>query len=155
MLIRPIIENDIPVCAEIVATAPVWQRYGVTVEIAASRLADAMRTDAVILVADDDTGRAMGFVWVLVRGAFDLSSYIRWLAVAPTLRGGGIGQKLLSAAEAQMQSTSRDMFLLCADFNVQAQRFYERYGYQRVGTVEDYVVPGVAEFIYRKRLSAH
>ena len=152
MLIRPITEDDIPVCAEIIATAPLWQRYGVTVETAANRLTNAMKTDAIILVADDDTGRAIGLVWVVVRGAFDFSCYIRWLAVASTLRGGGIGEKLLLAAEERSQTISRDLFLLCADFNVDAQRFYERHGYTRVGTVENYVIPDAAEIIYRKRL---
>jgi ribosomal protein S18 acetylase RimI-like enzyme len=152
MLIRPISEDDIPVCADIIASAPVWKRYGVTVETAANRLTNAIQTDAIILVADDDTGRAIGLVWVVLRGAFDISCYIRWLAVASTLRGGGIGEKLLIAAEERSQTISRDLFLLCADFNVDAQRFYERHGYSRVGALENYVIPGVAEIIYRKRL---
>ena len=152
MLIRPLVESDILSCAEIVAAAPVWQRYGITVETATKRLSDTLHTDALMLVADDGTGHATGFAWLLRQGAFGLSGYIRWLAVASTARGGGIGQKLLVAAEAQIQPPARDMFLLCSDFNVDAQRFYERQGYSRIGTLQDYVLPGIAEYIYRKRL---
>jgi ribosomal-protein-alanine N-acetyltransferase len=44
------------------------------------------------------------------------------------------------------------MVLLCSDFNTEAQRFYRRAGYEQVGALPDYVVPGVAELIFRKRL---
>src|SRR5689334_1658178 len=146
MIIRPITEADIPTCAEIVSSTPLWQGYGLTFETAALRLTNAMNSDDLMLVAVDDDGNVVGFVWVVARGAFNLSSYIRWFVVSSSLRGGGIGQKLIAEAEAQIKLTSRDVFLLCADFNVEAQRFYEQHGYTRVGTIDDYVVPGVAEF---------
>jgi len=41
---------------------------------------------------------------------------------------------------------------LCSDFNTDAQRYYEKHGYSRVGAIPDYVVPGITELIYRKRL---
>src|SRR5579859_1362942 len=153
MLIRVLTSDDIPVCAEMVASAPLWQSYGLTPEIAAKRLQDALANDGLLLVADDGSGKPVGFVWMLRRGAFDLSAYIRWLVVASTQRSKGVGQKLLAAAEAQVQPPVRDVFLLCADFNGDAQRFYEREGYRQMGTIPDYVITGVAEYIYRKRLS--
>src|SRR5258708_18555447 len=129
MLIRPLVESDILSCAEIVAATPVWQRYGITVETATKRLSDTLHTDALMLFADDGTGHATGFAWLLRQGAFGLSGYIRWLAVASTARGGGIGQKLLVAAEAQIQPPPLDIFLLCSDFNVYAHPFSDRNGY--------------------------
>src|ERR1041385_5895590 len=146
MIILPITESDIPTCAEIVSSTPLWQGYGLTFETATARLTNAMHSDDLLLVAVDDDGTAVAFLWVVARGAFNLSSYIRWFVVSSTLRGGGIGQKLIAEAEAQIKLTSRDVFLLCADFNMEAQRFYERHGYTRVGAIGDYVVPGVAEF---------
>src|SRR5258708_20097808 len=103
MLIRPLIESDILSCAEIVADAPVWQRYGITVETATKRLSDTLHTDALILVADDGTGHATGFAWLLRQGAFGLSGYIRSLAVASTPRGGGIGHKPLFPPDPHFQ----------------------------------------------------
>jgi ribosomal protein S18 acetylase RimI-like enzyme len=44
------------------------------------------------------------------------------------------------------------VFLLTSDFNEDAQAFYRRLGYQQVGAIPDYVVPGITELIFYKRL---
>ncbi len=150
--IRRMVPADIPACAGIVASTALWVRYGVTPEGAAARLAAGYQEDATILVAEDGAGTLLGFVWLVERGAFDLSGYIRWIAVTAQHRRSGVGRLLLDAAEAQVRRTSRDIFLLCSDFNVEAQRFYERNGYILVGRLPDYALSGVAELIYRKRL---
>jgi hypothetical protein len=41
---------------------------------------------------------------------------------------------------------------LVSDFNVQAQRFYLRQGYTQVGVIDAYVLPDVAELLFRKRV---
>ncbi len=151
--IRPMRPEDIAPCADMVASTPLWQRYGVTPESAAASLQAGLRDDAVILVAEDDGGKPLGFVWLVRRGAFDLSGYIRWIVVTSSHRGSGAGRQLLVFAEDAIRQTSRDIFLLCSDFNLDAQRFYERNGYTRVGVLPDYVLAGVAELIYRKRLA--
>ena len=38
-----------------------------------------------------------------------------------------------------------------SDFNAAAQAFYGRLGYEQIGTIPGYVVPGVSELIFRKR----
>ncbi len=153
IIIRPMCPDDIEACATMIASTMPWQRYGITTKIATARLEAALRGDTTVLVAEDGGGIALGFVWLVRRGAFDLSGYIRWIVVAASLRSSGVGRQLLAAAEESIRQTSRDIFLLCSDFNVEAQRFYERHGYSRVGVLSDYVLPGVAELIYRKRLS--
>ncbi len=135
------------------AATPLWQRYGVTPERASARLSAGLREGAILLVAvDQDDGEPLGFVWLVLHGAFNRSGYIPLLAVKPGRRGGGIGQQLLTAAEERTREDANDIFLTCSDFNVDAQRFYERHGYVQVGAVPDYILPGVAELIYRKRL---
>jgi ribosomal protein S18 acetylase RimI-like enzyme len=129
-----------------------WTRYGITYDGAVDRLTTGLRQGAAILVAVEAGDKPVGFVWIVPRGAFDLSGYIRWIVVDPSQRGGGIGRLLLDAAESRIRQTGRDIFLLCSDFNVDARRFYERYGYLQVGAMPDYVLPGVTEIIYRKRL---
>lgn len=105
-----------------------------------------------LVAVDQDDGEPLGFVWLVLHGAFNRSGYIPLLAVKPGRRGGGIGQQLLTAAEERTREDANDIFLTCSDFNVDAQRFYERHGYVQVGAVPDYILPGVAELIYRKRL---
>ena len=42
------------------------------------------------------------------------------------------------------------MFLCVSSFNPAARRLYERLGYQLVGTLTDYLVPGHDEYLFRK-----
>jgi ribosomal protein S18 acetylase RimI-like enzyme len=151
--IRPMNEADIGSCAALMAHTPLWQRYGITVEGAAARLADVLASGGTILVAEESGETApLGFVWIVERGAFNRSGYIPLIGVDPAHRGGGIGKQLLEAAENHVRQTSQDLFLLCSDFNTDAQRFYEQHGYARVGAIPDYVVAGITELIYRKHL---
>jgi ribosomal protein S18 acetylase RimI-like enzyme len=125
-----------------------------TEQSATARLSTAMHESASILIAAEAEAKAipLGFLWLAMRGAFDASGYIRLIGVMPGQRSKGIGQKLLTAAEDLVRPAARDMFLLCSDFNVEAQHFYERNGYTQVGALLDYILMGVAELIYRKRL---
>jgi ribosomal protein S18 acetylase RimI-like enzyme len=150
--IRPMTLSDIESCAQTVAWTPLWQRYNVTLESATAHLSAGLRDGAIILVADDGKGIPLGFVWLAERGAFDRSGYIRWIAVTANRRSSGVGRQLLMAAEEHTRQMSSDIFLLCSDFNVGAQRFYERNGYDRVGELPNYVLVGITELIYRKRL---
>jgi ribosomal protein S18 acetylase RimI-like enzyme len=146
-------ESDIVACAALMARTPLWQRYGVTVEGARGRFAAALASGGTILVATEPADDVpLGFVWIVERGAFNRSGYIPLIGVDPAHRGGGIGRQLLEAAENHVRQTSQDLLLLCSDFNTDAQRFYERQGYDRVGAIPDYVVRGITELIYRKRL---
>src|SRR5437773_125016 len=100
MIIRALEQSDVGPCAAMIAATPLWQRYGVTPASAVARLSTALHDGATILVAADDSETApLGFVWLVMRGAFDLSGYIRLIGVAPGQRGKGIGQRLLAIAE--------------------------------------------------------
>jgi ribosomal protein S18 acetylase RimI-like enzyme len=93
-------------------------------------------------------------VWCVVRGAFDRSGYVRAIVVDARWRGHGLGRALLDHAETFLAQQAGDVFLLVSDFNQDAQRFYQRHGYTQVGALPDYVVPGVTELIFHKRLES-
>src|SRR5258707_14352163 len=93
VLIRSMTTDDIPHCAEIMVMTPLWQRYNVTRDSATKRFTTGLQDNATILIADAG-GIPVGFVWVVKRGAFDLSGYISLIAVSPTHRSGGIGRQL-------------------------------------------------------------
>ncbi|MHB8420501.1 MAG: GNAT family N-acetyltransferase, partial [Myxococcales bacterium] len=91
-------------------------------------------------------GAPAGLAWVLRRGTFGRSPYLKLLAVAEGSRGQGVGAALLAAAEA----VGGGLTLLVSDFNTAAQAFYRRQGYAQVGALPDFVLPGVTELILRK-----
>ena len=146
--IRPFVPTDAMACGAIVEATPLWQRYGLSGAQLAQRL---LETSDPVLVAERE-GQLVGFAWILRRGAFGRSAYLRLIAVAPERRGERIGEALLEAFEALAREVGDDGFLLVSDFNEGAQRFYARLGYAQVGRLEDLVLPGVAELLFRKRL---
>jgi ribosomal protein S18 acetylase RimI-like enzyme len=150
LTLRPLISADIPDCARWVAETPLWQRYGVTETSFRERLKDGLANGATIYVAEQ-AGEVVGFVWFVERGAFNRGGYVQLIGVRPGERSQGAGRALMEFAEKEMFARTRDVFLLVSDFNVAAQRFYQRLGYRQVGVLEDYVVRGVSELIFWKR----
>lgn len=147
--VRPLAREDVADIARWVAATPLWQRYDVTAASFARRLEEGLANGAAIFVAER-AGAVLGFVWLVARGAFNRSAYIQLIGVRPEARSGGIGRALMEFAEARAES--RDIFLLVSDFNTDAQEFYARLGYRQVGKLDDYVVEGVRELIFWKRL---
>ena len=149
LTIRPLGSTDIEPIATWVAETPLWQHYKVTASGFAERLASGLENGATILVAER-ADEVLGFLWLVEHGAFNRSAYVQLIGVRPGERSSGIGRALMQSAEAR--ATSQDVFLLVSDFNIDAQRFYQRIGYSQVGKIDDYVIAGTSELIYRKQL---
>jgi ribosomal protein S18 acetylase RimI-like enzyme len=147
--IRPLVHADIADIARWVAATPLWQRYGATEASVEERLANGLASGATVFVAER-ARMVLGFVWLVERGAFNRSAYIQLIGVRAESRGGGVGRVLMEFAEGRSQS--REIFLLVSDFNLDAQRFYARLGYRQVGKLDDYVVKGVSELVFCKRV---
>jgi GNAT superfamily N-acetyltransferase len=152
--IRPLVASDIPLVAGWVVATPLWQRYRLTEAGTRSSLGQALSRADLMLVADVDheNGQACGLAWCLPEGAFGRSTYLRILGVQANHTGLGIGAALLAHAEQITAQTTNTMFLLVSDFNVEAQRFYQRQGYRQIGAIPGYVLPDVTELLYWKRL---
>ena len=91
-----------------------------------------------------------GFVILNLRGPFP--GYIQTIGVVSDRRRRGIGAKLISFSEARIFQNFPNVFLCVSSFNTDAQRFYARLGYERIGELRDYVVKGHSEFLMRKTL---
>lgn len=152
---RPLTAEDVPVCAAWVEEHPMFARYGLTAERLAASLAAALQQGDGLVVAEDDAAPSgptpVGLAWYLPRGTFYHSAYLRLLVVSSRATGKGVGGALMDAVEDLVFRKVRDLFALVNTENVGAQRFYERRGYRCVGRLDDYVGPGLDEFIYRKR----
>jgi len=151
MNIRPITEADVAPLAAALAALPLMERYRRAPAAIAADLRAALAGGDGLLVADQ-AGRAVGLCWYLPAGTLGMGGYLKLLAVVGGVQGAGTGARLLQAFEEAVGKESRHAFLLVSDFNQGAQRFYERRGYARVGSIPGLVLPEVAELVYWKRL---
>ncbi|MCB9452874.1 MAG: GNAT family N-acetyltransferase [Anaerolineaceae bacterium] len=153
LTIRPMTPEDFPALAAWMVTIPLWQRYGLAADRVTAQFQAAQTRGEILLSADHEAADIpIGFAWCIPTGAFGRSAYLRLIGVHPDYAGDGVGARLLARVEAAAGTTSDSLFLLVSDFNQDAQRFYRKHGYQQAGSLADYVLPGVAELIFWKRL---
>lgn len=103
-----------------------------------------------ISAAIDPAQNLLGFSWVMPKGAFGRSAYLKLLAIRDDQRGLGLGRALMSHNEA-LHLHPHGLCLLVTATNTPARRFYERLGYNQVGLLPSYVKPGIDECLYLKR----
>ncbi len=81
------------------------------------------------VVAEDAQGRLVGFAYVMPDHDPDWGHYIDNLHVAPDLKGGGVGKRLMQAVVAQLPAApARPLHLWVLDANQPAKRFYAKLG---------------------------
>ena len=149
--IRAATRDDVPAIVDWMMAVPLWQRYGIEREPTERNLTEAIERGDLVLTADAEES-AIGLAWCLPNGMLGRYPYIRLLGVNPQIQSKGIGSGLLTAVEEEIvESGSRHLFLLVSDFNLDAQRFYERHGFVRSGLLPDLVIPGISEILYHKR----
>jgi diamine N-acetyltransferase len=91
---------------------------------------------------------AVGVREVWLRGP-----YMQFLGILPSFQRLGIGKLILEWVEAAAQQRDdRNLWVAASDFNADAIRFYERFGFSRVASLEDLVRDGKTELLLRKRL---
>ena len=94
----------------------------------------------------------IGFTYIIPRGAFHSFPYLHIIAIREEYRGKGIGKALLDYSECIASEMADRFFLVVADFNPDAKRFYERNGYQQVGEIPNLYRPGITEYMMAKTL---
>ena len=94
----------------------------------------------------------VGFAYIIPKGAFHSFPYLHIIAVKEEYRDKGIGKALLDHSERIAFEMADKFFLVVADYNPDAKRFYERNGYQQVGEISDLYRPGITEYLMAKNL---
>lgn len=150
--VRVAVPPDLQFLALLVAGEPLWQRYGCRADRLSGDIAEGMEAGDLVVVAECG-GRVEGLAWYQRGGGFGRAAYLRFISVSVEARGRGLGARLLAAGELRLARRGIPaLMLLVSDFNQDAQRFYQRQGYKRIGTIPEFVLPGVDELIYWKKL---
>lgn len=93
-------------------------------------------------------GRVAGVA--LVKQKFLLGDYLELLGVAEWARQKGIGNLLLKHVEQLVFERTKNLFACVSDFNQSARDFYKKQGYQEIGPMPNFLIPGSAEILLRK-----
>ena len=136
--------DDLEWCARVMADNEPWKTlkrdYASSLEVLSnpSKEQYLVRTD----------GERAGLLILDMTGPF--AGYIQTIAVAPRARNRGIGTRALAWAEERIFSDSPNVFICVSSFNPDAQRLYERLGYEQVGVLKHFIVDGHDEWLLRK-----
>ncbi|AGF57227.1 ribosomal protein S18 acetylase RimI-like enzyme [Clostridium saccharoperbutylacetonicum] len=103
-----------------------------------------------IYVAIDNDNNCKGFVWVITKGVFHSFPYIHIIAVKSENRGQGIGKLLLKFVENECFKKYSKIFLVVAEFNLNAKILYDKIGYIQVGTIPSLYREGITEHLMMK-----
>ena len=94
----------------------------------------------------------IGFTYIIPKGAFHSFPYLHIIAVKEEYRDRGIGKALLDYSERIAFEMADKLFLVVADYNPDAKRFYERNDYQQFGEIPGLYRPGITEYLMAKNL---
>ena len=86
----------------------------------------------------------------IVRQKFLLGDYLELLGVADSARKQGVGRRLLEHVEQLVFERAENLFACVSDFNEPARAFYKKHGYQEIGPMPNFLIPGSAELLLRK-----
>ncbi len=92
----------------------------------------------------------MGFIFYLPKGAFHSFPLVHLLSVKEEYRNKGVGKKIMGFLEDTVLENTSKIFLVVADFNPDAKRFYEKIGYKQVGEIPSLYRKGITEYLMMK-----
>jgi len=134
-------------CAQVMSGSEPWITLGRSYNDSFKMLTDPSRE---IYLAEAQSQIA-GFMILNMKGAF--VGYIQTVCIFPKWRNSGIGTRLIGFAEQRIFQDSPNVFMCVSSFNQHAQRLYERLGYEVVGELKEYIVPGHSEILLRKSIA--
>jgi ribosomal protein S18 acetylase RimI-like enzyme len=136
-------------CARLMTSSQPWRTLGRDYETSLRIVTDPVK-EVYVAHVGAETEVVAGFLIVNMTGAF--VGYIQTVCVAPEWRGRGLGATFIHFAEERIFRETPNVFMTVSSFNADAQRLYERLGYQRIGELTDYLVAGYSEILLRKTI---
>jgi ribosomal protein S18 acetylase RimI-like enzyme len=133
-------------CALLMSQSEPW----ITLKRDLENCKEAMRGDHKEVYVATDDGRLYGFIVLQMTGVF--KGYIQSIFVTPESRGTGVGSALIQLAEERIFLVSPNVFMLVSAFNDRAARLYFQLGYEKIGTLKNFVADGYDELLLRKTI---
>jgi ribosomal protein S18 acetylase RimI-like enzyme len=135
------------ICAQMMANSEPWITLRRDYEASLKILTDPTKEVYLVTIG----GEIAGFTILNMHGAF--IGYIQSMYTVPEWRNRGIGSRLMAFIEKRIFSETPNAFICVSSFNEAAQRLYERLGYEVVGELKDYIIPGHSEVLLRKTIA--
>lgn len=145
-LIRTMTPEDRDAVVQLLADSDPWKALGYTTRDW-DRIFSPVPHGRDTYVAEIQ-GRVAGVA--IVRQKFLLGDYLELLGVGEWARGRGVGRSLLDHVEPIVFGRTHNLFACVSDFNAPARAFYKKQGYQEIGPMPDFLIPGSAELLLRK-----
>src|SRR4051812_41337181 len=145
-LIREMVVPDREAVVELLGASDPWKTLGYTKDDW-NRIFCPIPQGRESYVIEFD-GRVAGVA--IVRQKFLLGDYLELLGIALWARGKGLGRNMLTQIESLVFGRTKNMFACVSDFNEPARAFYRRQGYQEIGPMPNFLIPGSAELLLRK-----
>jgi ribosomal-protein-alanine N-acetyltransferase len=148
--IRSYRPDDRTAIVAMLASSEPWKKLGYT-DADWKKLFDPLPAGREGFVIESD-GALSGFA--LLRQKFLMGDYLELLVVAPSARGTGLGSALLAHIEELVFARVKNLFACVSDFNAEARRFYRKNGYQEIGPMPNFLIPGSSEILLRKTVGS-
>lgn len=139
--------QEIETCAGMMASSEPWITLGRDYEASVKTLSIPSKEVYLAMIRE----QIAGFTILNMQGGF--VGYLQTLCVAPEWRNKGIGSQLMEFAEQRIFKETPNVFICVSSFNPRALKLYKRLGYEEIGELKDYIVPGHSEILLRKTIA--
>jgi len=138
--------NERDAAAWLMMSTDPWKTFGRTYENCLDAVTNPLK-EAYGAFMD---GEFLGLLVIDLTGP--LKGYLQAVCVQEAARDQGVGGRLIKFAEDRIFSVSPNCFLCYSDFNDSVREVYERLGYEQVGILKEYMIPGHDEILMRKSI---
>ena len=136
--------DDLEWCARVMAENEPWMTLKRDYDSSLGVLRDRAK-ERYVVRAD---GERAGLLILDMTGPFP--GYIQTIGIAPEARNRGIGTSTLAWAEERIFRDSPNVFICVSSFNSDAQRLYQRLGFEKIGVLKRFIVDDHDEWLLRK-----
>ena len=143
-------ERHLKDCKDALCRSALGEKYFSSPGSAENAILEGLRQGNLYVALIEE--ECVGFTYIIPKGAFHGFPYLHIIAVKEDYRDRGIGKALLDHSERIALEMADRLFLVVADYNPDAKRFYERNGYRQVGEIPNLYRPGITEYLMTKNL---